>query len=319
MEIITHEMIKSLQIPAKEYLQWIKESIKQKEETFLPPKISLKPSHDIFYNFMPTILPKENVAGVKVVNRYPERIPVLDSQLLLYDLTNGESLALLDANLITAMRTAAVAVHSIELLAIKNFSVISFIGLGNQARAIAFMLLPILKNKNVTFKILEYKDQHERFSEYLTKIGYRKLNIEFKNDYISVLEGSDVIISSATYFEEDIVESDEVFKKGVLLVPIHTRGFTLCDVTFDKVFADDTDHVRNFKYFDDFPYFAEVAEVDRGDKEGRVSESERIVVYNIGLAVHDIYFANQIYRKISNEKKNINNVLLNSINQKFWM
>lgn len=69
-----------------------------------------------------------------------------------------------------------------------------------------------------------------------------------------------------------------------------------CDLFFDKVYADDTDHVKHFKYFNQFKRFAEVSDVLNGAAEGRQSDSERILVYNIGLSMHDIYFAAKIYQ-----------------------
>ncbi|MEE3409845.1 MAG: hypothetical protein VZQ95_10655, partial [Erysipelotrichaceae bacterium] len=36
-------------------------------------------------------------------------------------------------------------------------------------------------------------------------------------------------------------------------------------------------------------------EVVNGEKPGRTSDSERILVYNIGISVHDIYYAASIY------------------------
>ena len=72
---------------------------------------------------------------MKLITRYPERKPSLDSEILLYDLNTGENIALLDGNWITAMRTGAVAAHSVKLLAIESFKEIGIIGLGNTARA----------------------------------------------------------------------------------------------------------------------------------------------------------------------------------------
>ena len=60
-----------------------------------------------------------------------------------------------------------------------------------------------------------------------------------------------MVISAASYFSEDIC-SDEYFDEGITVVPIHTRGFTNCDLFFDKVFADDTGQVKHFKNFDKF-------------------------------------------------------------------
>jgi ornithine cyclodeaminase/alanine dehydrogenase-like protein (mu-crystallin family) len=78
------------------------------------------------------------------------------------------------------------------------------------------------------------------------------------------------------------------------VIPVHTRGFQNCDLFFDKVFADDTGHVKSFQYFDRFKQFAEVSDVLCGASGGRENNEERILVYNIGLAIHDIYFAHKI-------------------------
>jgi len=42
---------------------------------------------------------------------------------------------------------------------------------------------------------------------------------------------------------------------------LYTRGFTNCDLFFDKVYADDTGHVDHFKNFKKFRYYAEISEL----------------------------------------------------------
>ena len=86
----------------------------------------------------------------------------------------------------------------------------------------------------------------------------------------------------------------EWFDEGVLVVPIHTRGFQNCDLFFDKIFADDTAHVMNFKNFEKFKAFDEFANVLLNKVQGRENDKERILAYNIGLALHDVYFASKI-------------------------
>ena len=88
---------------------------------------------------------------------------------------------------------------------------------------------------------------------------------------------------------------DEWFKEGVLVVPIHTRGFQNCDLFFDKVFADDTSHVDGFKYFKQFKKFSEFDKVLHKEVVGRENDKERILSYNIGIALHDIYIAKKIF------------------------
>ena len=206
-----------------------------KENVILPTKIHMAPADDVFCNVMPSILPNNN-AGVKVVTRYPNREPSLDSQLLLMDASNGHFLALMDANWITAMRTGAVAVHSILLLAKKNFKTIGFMGLGNTARSTMLILAEMVTERPLTVKLLKYKGQEVDFANRFKK--YNNISFVYVDTYAEMVKGSDVVISAATYLADDICD-DQCFDEGVLVVPIHTRGFTNCDLFFDKVYADD--------------------------------------------------------------------------------
>lgn len=103
------------------------------------------------------------------------------------------------------------------------------------------------------------------------------------------------MLSGATYLPNDVCE-DKYFDEGVLVQPIHTLGFTNCDLFFDKVFADDYGHVKHFKNFDKFKHFAEVCDVVNEDSVGRENDAERILVYNIGVSIQDVTFAAEIYQ-----------------------
>lgn len=313
MKLISFDRIRALGISPEIANEWVAEMISQKESSVLPAKISMKYGQDgIFYNTMPAIIPSLDVAGVKLVNRYPSRTPSLDSQLLLYRLSSGECLACMDANWITAMRTGAVAAHSVSLLARRDFETVGMLGLGNVAAAALDCLLAAFPERHLTVLLLAYKDQHERFAA-----RYRKNpNIRFvtESEPSSLLRKSDVVLSAATYFDKDIAK-DEDFPEGQLLVPIHTRGFGNCDLFFDRVYADDTEHVCDFRYFDRFRFFAEISDVVCGRAEGRTDDRERILVYNIGIAMHDVYFAAKLYEMLKDEAPT---VALNSPAEKFW-
>lgn len=310
MKTIDFAQIRDLQIPASQYFAWVSEVIQNKEKTILPAKLSLKPLDGVFYNIMPSILPQEHLAGVKVVTRYPSRLPALDSEILLYDLRSGLPLALLDGNYITAVRTGAVAAHSVQLLANPDFQTVGFIGLGNTARATMEMLLMLYPNREMTVKLLRYKNQHDLFMERFPASNVRYVLCDSPEE---VVHDCDVIVSAVTVFDQDICTPD-CFKPGCLVVPVHTRGFTNCDLIFDKVFADDTAHVKGFKNFGKFRYFAEVADVVNQKAVGRQSPQERILAYNIGLSIHDIFLAGKIYSKIDSE----DTIDLKAPQEKFW-
>ena len=313
MKIIDFDVISNMHISPVDCYQWVSDMIEKKGEAILPPKISLKPFDGVFCNVMPSIVGE--AGGIKVVTRYPERIPALESFLSLFDVQTGEVLALMDATWITAMRTGAVAAHAIIHLAKSDFSTLGIVGLGNTSRATMLVLAEVLKDKKLTVNLLKYKGQEVDFAERFSQ--YENLSFQMVETAEELVTGSDVVISGVTYAPTNFC-NDECFKKGVLVVPIHTLGFTNCDLFFDKVFADDYGHVCNFKYFDKFKSFAEMTDVVCGKVPGRESDDERILAYNIGISVHDVYFANRIYSMIPEDMK-LPEVQLNTPKQKFWI
>lgn len=299
MKIISNQQIVDLGISPHECVEWVRESFSMKYEAQLPTKISLHPQGSDFINTMPCLLPERfNRFGVKVVSRIAGHKPVLHSDLLLYDSKSGNLLALIDADWITQMRTGAVAALAIETLQKKNASVYSFIGLGSTADATMACLQAILpEDKQYTLKLKRYKNQADRFAAKWTKANYNFVIVETNEQ---LLENCDVLVSAVTEMPDLFCADDTKYPEGILLVPIHTRGFQNCDLFFDHVFADDKGHVEGFKYFSQFRAFNELSEVLLGKATGRVNDKQRLLAYNIGLGLHDVLFASKIYEKLTN-------------------
>lgn len=297
MKRILTEQIEKLNIPCKEMLSWASQTIQNKKGMYLPEKTSMKMDDGkIFYNVMPCVVESEGVAGVKIVTRYPNRVPVLDSKLSLYDLKTGYLQAIMDADFITTWRTAAVAVHSIHLLAKPSYQIISFLGLGVIGKATLQMYIDTLEeDKKVEIRVLNFDNIGKTIVEQFQ--GNPNITWKIYDDYIEMAKDSDVIVSAVTFASEDFAD-ESIYKKGVLLVPIHTRGFQGCDLSFDKIFGDDYGHIEGFKYFHQFKSFNEVCDVVNGNCPGRENDQERIIAYNIGIALHDIVFAKKILEKL---------------------
>lgn len=321
MKIITFKDIDEMKISPSTCFSWAETMIKNKKQALLPPKISLKPMDGVFCNVMPSMIPGfegANWGGVKVVTRYPDRIPSLESRILLMNADTGEFLALMDGTWITTMRTGAVAAHSLQLFAKKNFANIGMMGLGNVVRSTLIILADKLPDRELHIKLLKYKGQEEDLAKRFA--SYSNLHFTFVDTPEKMVKGSDVVISGATYLPNDVC-ADEYFDEGVLVEPIHTLGFTNCDLFFDKVFADDLGHVHHFKNFDKFRQFAEVCDVVNGDKPGRESDDERILVYNIGVSIHDINFAASIYQLMKEQGalSSLLDVDMRDPIEKFWV
>ena len=321
MKIINFDDVRSLNISPADCYEWVSEMILRKADTLLPPKTHMNMPGYKFCNVMPSLIygSDKTYGGVKVVTRYPERTPSLDSKILLFNADSGEFLAMLDGNWITAMRTGAVAAHSVMLLAKRDFSTVGMIGLGNTARATLLVLEAMASNRELNVKLFRYKDQAELFIKRFSE--YENLHFTIVDDVKDVVKGSDVVISCATFFDHDVC-SDDCFDEGVLVVPVHTRGFTNCDLFFDKVFADDTGHVDHFGNFAKFKSYAEVSDVVNGRTAGRENDKERILAYNIGVSMHDINYAAHIYQMMKERPEvfaKLTDIDMHDPTDKFWI
>lgn len=298
MKIINLSDIDDLGIRPATCVEWIKESFALKNIAQLPPKISLHPQGNDFFNTMPCLLPAPyNYYGVKVVSRIKGAIPALNSKMLLYNSLSGELLALLDADWITTMRTGAVATLAIQTFRRGHDIAYGFIGLGNTGRATLQCLLDSEPDIMHHVTLLRYKNQAESFVLYFRNYTNVSFNICDKVDLL--VSQSDVLVSCITEAQGLLCDNNDCYKEGCLVVPVHTRGFQNCDLFFDKVFADDAAHVCDFKYFSQFKYFAEIQDVVSGKKPGRESERERILSYNIGIGLHDVVFAAKIHELLA--------------------
>jgi len=315
MKIITNRQIRELNISPAKCIDWVKESFSLKEIAQLPAKISLHPQGNDFFNTMPCLLPDPlNYFGVKEVHRIKGATPALGSDLLLYNSLSGELLALFDADWITTMRTGAVAVLAIQTFRSTKACSYGFMGLGNTGRATMLCLLDSEPNIMHHVILLRYKDQAESFIERFQ--GYSNVTFTICDDIKDLVSQSDVIVSCVTEAQGLFCDDNDRYKQGCLVVPVHTRGFQNCDLFFDKVYADDTAHVCGFKYFNQFKEYAEIQDVIEGKAQGRMSDEERILSYNIGLGLHDVVYASKIYEMLKDDSMEIE---LERETDKFWI
>ena len=320
MKIISEKVIRSLDIKPKECISWIYESFSMKQDAQLPAKISVHPAEYDFFTSMPCLLPirgnsKIRYFGIKEVHRIEGAVPSLGSDMMLYNANNGELLALVDCDWITTMRTGAVAAISAKLLRKTNDHVYGSVGLGNTARATMLCILESEPECHFDVKLLRYKNQANLFIDRFK--GYKNVSFEILDDINELVQKSDVFISCITSAKSLLVEDIKLFKPGVTVIPVHMRGLQNCDITFDRVFGDDTDHVKGFKYYPQFNDYNEIGEVLAGRDPGRRSDEQRIIDYNYGLALHDVVFASKIYELVKDN--NIPSIDIIKETEKFWV
>lgn len=235
--------------------------------------------------------------------------------MLIYEADSGILKGVMDAEYITTLRTGAVAAHSALLFGRKDFTTIGLLGLGNIMTVCFETLLSVLKrngdNRQLTVKLYKHHRQEERFAERFK--NEPSVKFIFADTYEEVFSDTDVIISAVTKATQNFA-GDECFKEGATVIPICTMGFQNCDLFFDKVFTDEIEQIRGFKYFDKFHSLANVTDVLLGKREGRTNDRERILVYNYGIAIHDLYFAMKLMDRCQGE-----DVEYNFCKEKFFM
>lgn len=129
---------------------------------------------------------------------------------------------------------------------------------------------------------------------------YRQFsNLEFEvvDSYEKVMQNSDLIVSALTAADHDFADVS-CYKDGVTVIPIMTLGFQNCDTVFDKIFTDEIEQIRGFRYFNEFRSVANTDQVLKGLVPGRQNDKERILVYNYGLSSLDLVFAQNIYDRL---------------------
>ena len=133
-------------------------------------------------------------------------------------------MALMDGTWITAMRTGAVATHSILLLAKQNFQTIGIMGLGNTARATMLILLSQIKNRFLNVKLLKHKRQEIDFINRFS--CFENVSFTIVDSIQELVQNSDVVFSGVTYLDHDVC-NDDCFDEGVLVVPTHTKDLLI--------------------------------------------------------------------------------------------
>ena len=317
MRILDFNLIKSMQISARTVYDWCNDVWLIKDASILPAKVKMWQGESGRYITMPCVLPSIDIAGVKFIARNVDDrngVPARNSNIMIQHCSKMGLLAVCDGIWITNMRTGAIAAHSAITLAKRGAQTIGLMGLGIAAEAFFYFLGHMCKT-SLTVKLLRYKDQAESFIERNSK--YSQFKFEIVDDY-DMICGCDIVVSAVGY-ARDCFAKEEVFQPGCLVIPIQTSGFQNCDLAFDKVIIDDYAHVASYRYYEQFKdKTVQMAEIVGKAKKGRDNDTQRIIAYCGGIALHDIYIAYKIY-ELAIERRLGSEITMASPTERFWI
>lgn len=263
-------------------------------------------------NAMPSYVGGEfDVCGIKWISGFPQNpekhdLPRGIGLLVVNDSWTGVPLAIMDATLISAMRTGAVSGVGAKYLANKNSEIVAVIGAGVQART----QLEALKPNLPSMKLVRAYDINVETSRKLATDMKRILDVDIEvvEDPQSAVEGADIIVT-VTIADEPIVKNAWV-KPGSLFIHVgsYQEEEEAVVTHSDKIVVDDWEAVLHRETpilakmylsgeISESDIHASLGEIVLGQKPGRQSEEERIFFAPIGMAMEDVAVALEVYRK----------------------
>jgi ornithine cyclodeaminase/alanine dehydrogenase len=270
-----------------------------------PPKPGIHTQEGAFIHAMPGFLPRKKAAGMKWVSGYSDNyqygLPSIMGLIVLNDPNTGQPIAVMDGGYITALRTAAASGVSAKYLADNDAGVLGIVGTGVQGQYHLSSLTEVLAG----IKEVKIFDINESvLAEFMSAAKeHPSLNIMSCASAREVIEGADVIVTATGHLEERVYKEAWV-KAGALVLPVHTRGWDQALLNrADKFVVDDWKQFDNALggsdgYYAPLPeLYAELGEIVVRKKAGRENPYERIINFNFGMAIHDVYMATHIFEQ----------------------
>jgi ornithine cyclodeaminase len=255
----------------------------------LPPRIAAFSPQGLL-GTMPAYAPSAGL-GAKLVSLFPENRDrdTHQAAIMLFDPENGSPVALLDGTYITAMRTAAAAALSAQLLAREDAHVLAILGTGVQSRA-----------------------AQEMFPR---ACAFDEVRVAGRGEFEEAVRGADVV-HAATAADEPVVYADWLapgahvgsvgyHPPGSELDPaIVERASLVCVELRDSAFAEPPAGAVELAGLD--PAAAvELGELVAGGRPGRGGPDEITLYKSMGIAVQDLAAAALVLQEARMRKTGI--------------
>lgn len=258
-----------------------------------PPKIGIHPRQGAFIHAMAGWLPKQRQAGLKWVASYSSNrqvgLPNFTGILILNDPDTGLPVCVMDAAYLTAVRTAAASAITCKYLSPHSVDRIAVIGAGLQG-------LYHVKILSLIYPAAEFHivDTDENAASWLAEQATSKATIVHVKEAEAAIRTADVVVTATSRLVGVAFQFGWV-KEGSLVLPVHVRGWSQ-DITTasDVLLTDDVAQFKNYIAATGSPYrdisrvLGSVSDVIAGRIAGRVRNTDRIAVFNLGLAMHDV-------------------------------
>lgn len=280
-------------------------SIKNKS-TIQPPRLFMDiPDKQGLFLAMPSYSENEHALACKLVTSFPQNksigIPSVLANILLFDPITGKIKAIVEANRITAWRTAAASVVATKCLHKGDKNILAILGAGTQAESHALALKEIFDFKEVRI----WNRTRERAKILSSKLPFESTIFDSNEECVKDAD----VICTATYAKEPILQ-DSWVKEGAHINAIgagQNHHSELSEALYKKSFLV-VDHMESADK--ELAGLIEMGIDIQGEIGNYLNSLKAVpesvsctIFHNLGIAIEDLATANFIYNKFTKGQK----------------
>lgn len=269
------------------------------------------PDRSGLLGLMPGYLGEPRSFGLKVVSVFPGNhdrgLPSHQGVVMLFDIAHGQPLGILDADAITAIRTAAASGAATRVLAREDAGDLAILGSGTQART----HLEAMRTVRRLRRVRVWSRNPANAAAFAARESQRAgLTVEAMASAADAVRGADLICTTTS-------AKEPVLKGEWLASGAHVNAAGACFAAWREL---DTEAVRRARLYtdcresctqeagdfliakkegtiDDAHLLGEVGEVMLGRIPGRRSPEEITIYESLGIAVEDLAAAHFLLRR----------------------
>lgn len=276
-------------------------------KVIMPPKIFFHRNGPQFYSSMVCASSELGFAGCKWQSGDPENpsrnIPYIQGLYILNEDTSGQMRAIMDAGWITGRRTAAASGLVVKYLARKEAKVLGILGCGLQGRKHLEAVDAVRPDISHCVCYDLYPERQEQYIEEMTgRFGFEVTGAENPE---AVVRRSDIVVTGGPIEDrrKPVIQPDWI-KQGALVVTIDYDSY-ITDAAInamDVILTDDEGQIEDArrnegKFLGVNRIDASIAELIAEGKGCRGSNEERILTFNLGIALEDLATSIEIFRR----------------------
>lgn len=281
--------------------------LKAEGKAIMPPKIFFHRDGPKFYSSMVSASPHLGFAGCKWQSGDPDNpargLPYIQGLYILNEDTTGQMRAVMDAEWITGQRTAAASGLAIKYVARDDAKTLGILGCGLQGRKHleAVQAVRPLINECICYDLKP--DRQARFIEDMN--GRFGFSIRGASGPEEVSRNADVLVTGGPIEKVRLpVIQPNWIAPGTTVVTIDYDSYVTDEAiaSMDLVLTDDEGQIEDARRNEGkFPGVSRIdatlADLVSRDAGRRTSREQRILVFNLGIALEDLATAIEILRR----------------------